>query len=78
MNGAAKIVLEAGDRVVVSVDGEARKARVVSTADTLVFVTFKKGDEPQAFDRSAVYALYRYVDGPFGKGVLPLFFEKNA
>jgi hypothetical protein len=84
MNGTDKVELQAGDRVVVAVaaDGsdatEARKARVVDVVDGLVLVTFAKGETPRTFARAQVFALYRYAEGPFGKGIVPLFFEKNA
>lgn len=62
----SEVVLEAGDRVAVSVEGKVLKARVVTTDGQTVGVTTEKGGEVISFPRANVLPLYRGVGGAGG------------
>jgi hypothetical protein len=69
--------IQNGDRVVVGVltpEGNIlnRKAKVLSVLDGQVFVAFSKESEPVMVDESAVFGLYRYLDGQ-REAAFPLF-----
>lgn len=71
-NQTEKLPVEVGDRVAVVRDGNVAKARVVEVLDGIgVFVTFAKGGDPVMYDRESVMLLYRTVETPKGKGVMP-------
>lgn len=61
------------DRVAVIIDGQIVKVRVAEIMNQgRVRVTRSQGDEGTVFLRAQIYPLYRYIETPFGTGLLPL------
>lgn len=78
-NQTEKLPVEVGDRVAAVNDGKIMKGRVVEVvADVVIGVTFAKAGPVVSYDRDSVLLLYRNVETPLGKGVMPFVMAANT